>query len=155
MYSKILHFLTDVEFLSIVYNYKKVVEYIHFRRFTINNFNSNLEPKGKCCTFEMAGIRAYLRKYLFLTAVGTCDRDSKIWCTSSMLSSLRTVNLGQIGDPWLLIFPKSFSIEDECLRSPFAALTLLIPPIASTSICYSHRPICSLKGESSSFSGHA
>lgn len=62
---------------------------IHFRRFIINNFNPNFKPKGGCCTFEMGDTGLHLRKSVCLTATSTCNRNSKIWLVSSMLSSLR------------------------------------------------------------------
>lgn len=49
---------------------------IHFRRLIINNAKYDFKPKRECCTFEVADVGDYLRKFLSLT-VAASHRNSK------------------------------------------------------------------------------
>lgn len=59
-----------VEFLSTICNCISLGN-TYFRRFIINNFCSNFEPKGECCAFAMADTGLHLRKSLCLSDTGT------------------------------------------------------------------------------------
>lgn len=152
MWKKYVHgfFGRNVEFLSIICNCKRLWN-INFRRFVINNFNSNFEPKGECCTFEMADVGAHLRKSLCLTGVSICNRNSKIWLINSIIYWGLDVNLCYISDLWSLLSQSPFLLKMSVLEGVPSGLDFLNTTNNFYSMLPAHSPICSLKGESSGF----